>query len=561
MYQAITRRYREIKQITQDPWLLISLLVVVSFIALFIIYPVFRACVQSFYNTKGEFGLDVYRRLLSREYWVITANTFKMGIGVAVLSTAVGFLFAYTLTRCRVPFSKFFRLCALIPIVSPPFAVAMSIILLFGRNGLITKKLLGIPYDIYGLDGLVLAQVISFFPIAYLMFEGLLQALDPDMEEAALNLGASKGHIFRTITLPLLVPGIAGALLLLFVTSLADLANPVVMGGDFKVLASEAFFSIIGMYDIQKGAALSVVLLIPSLTVFILQRYWVSRKSYISVTGKPSTGRIEVREWYIRYPLILVCLLLSLFILLVYGLIFVGAFSELWGVNYSLTLRHFLDSTWGAFSRGREAMIDTIILAAAATPIAAILGMIIAFLVVRKKFIGKQALDFASMLGMAVPGTVLGIGYIIAFNRRPLLLTGTALIIIIVFAVRSIPTGVRNGIAALYQIDPSIEEASINLGADAQYTFRHVTLPLIRPALLATVIYSFTRHMTSLSAIIFVVSPQWRILTAVILNQLDLGDYGLAAALCTILIVIVMAAIGVLYFVVGWTGRERLVEL
>ena len=561
MHQAITRRYREIKQITQDPWLLISILVVVSFIALFIIYPVLRACVQSFYNTEGEFNLDVYRRLLSREYWVITANTFKMGIGVAVFSTAVGFLFAYTLTRCRVPFRKFFRLCALIPIVSPPFAVAMSIILLFGRNGLITKKFLGIPYDIYGLDGLVLAQVISFFPIAYLMFEGLLQALDPAMEESALNLGASKGHIFRTITLPLLVPGIAGALLLLFVTSLADLANPVVMGGDFKVFASEAFFSIIGMYDIQKGAALSVVLLIPSLTAFILQRYWVSRKSYISVTGKPSAGHIEVREWYIRYPLILVCLFLSLFIVLVYGLIFVGAFSELWGVDYSFTLRHFTDSTWGAFSRGQEAMIDTTLLAAAATPIAAILGMIIAFLVVRKQFIGKQAIDFASMLGMAVPGTVLGIGYIIAFNQRPLLLTGTALIIILVFAIRSIPTGVRNGIAALYQIDPSIEEASINLGADAQYTFRRVTLPLIRPALLASVIYSFTRHMTSLSAIIFVVSPQWRILTAVILNQLDLGDYGLAAALCTILIVIVMAAIGVLYFVVGWTGRERIVEL
>lgn len=206
-------------------------------------------------------------------------------------------------------------------------------------------------------------------------------------------------------------------------------------------------------------------------------------------------------------------------------------------------------------------MIDTTILAVAATPIAAILGMVIAFLIVRKQFIGKQWIDFASMLGIAVPGTVLGIGYIIAFNQPPLLLTGTALIIILVFAVRSLPTAVRSGIAALHQIDPSIEEASVNLGADAQYTFRHVTVPLIRPALLSSIIYSFTRHMTSLSAIIFVLSPRWRILTAVILNQLDLGDYGLAAALCSILIVVVMVAIGLLYFVVGWTGRERIVEL
>ena len=540
---------------------MVSILVVVFFIALFIIYPVFRVCVQSVFNTAGDLSFDVYLNLFSREYGVIIANTFKMGIAVAVLSVAIGFLFAYTFTRCRIPCKRFFRLCALIPIVSPPFAVAMSIILLFGRAGLITRKLLGVPYDIYGLDGLVLAQVISFFPIAYLMFEGLLQALDPAVEEAALNLGASKGYIFRTITLPLLTPGIAGALLLLFVTSLADLANPVVMGGDFKVLSSEAFFSIIGMYDIQKGAALSIVLLIPSLAAFVLQRYWISRKSYVSVTGKPSGGRIEVREWYIRYPLIFICLLLSLFILLVYGLIFVGAFSELWGVNYSFTLRHYLDDTWGAFSRGGEAMIDTTILAVAATPIAAILGMVIAFLIVRKQFIGKQWIDFASMLGIAVPGTVLGIGYIIAFNQPPLLLTGTALIIILVFAVRSLPTAVRSGIAALHQIDPSIEEASVNLGADAQYTFRHVTVPLIRPALLSSIIYSFTRHKTSLSAIIFVLSPRWRILTAVILNQLDLGDYGLAAALCSILIVVVMVAIGLLYFVVGWTGRERIVEL
>ncbi|HOG47288.1 MAG TPA: ABC transporter permease subunit, partial [Anaerolineae bacterium] len=220
-------------------------------------------------------------------------------------------------------------------------------------------------------------------------------------------------------------------------------------------------------------------------------------------------------------------------------------------------------------------MTDTTALSALATPISGLLGMLIAFLVVRKQFTGKSALDFGAMLGIAVPGTVLGIGYLLAFNRPitvggltllPKLtggagLLGGALAIIIAYVVRSVPAAVRSGTAALQQIDPAIEEASTNLGADSATTFRRVTLPLTRPALLSGLIYSFARSMTSLSAIIFLTTPNTRIMTAQILNEVDAGRFGNAFAYCVILIAIVLGAIGILYAVVGsTTGAERALE-
>jgi iron(III) transport system permease protein len=234
-----------------------------------------------------------------------------MGVATASGGTILGFIFAYALVRCNMPFPRLTHALTLVPTISPPFAIAIAAILLFGRSGLITRTILGIrpgvgSNDIYGLDGLVFVQIITFFPVAYLIIRGMLERLEPSMEEAALSLGASKWHIFRTVTLPLLVPGIAGSFLLLFVESLADLGNPLLITGNRTVLSAEIYLAINGQYDQQKGAALSVVLLIPTLTVFILQRYWVSRRSYVAVTGKPTGGQIRVKEPYIRWPVVIV---------------------------------------------------------------------------------------------------------------------------------------------------------------------------------------------------------------------------------------------------------------
>jgi iron(III) transport system permease protein len=247
-----------------------------------------------------------------------------------------------------------------------------------------------------------------------------------------------------------------------------------------------------------------------------------------------------------------------------YGFIFVGAVTKVWGINYALTLEHF---HFVIFGYGSKAMIDTTLLASIATPIAGLMGMLIAFLVVRRTFMGRNLVDFTSVLGLAVPGTVVGIGFILAFNQ-PMWgglipkLTGTALIIILAYVVRCIPGSVRSGVAALQQIETAMEEASASLGASSLMTFSKITMPLIRPAFLTGMIYSFARSMTSLSAIIFLVTPRWRIMTAQILNEAETGRFGNAAAYCVVLIAIVLSAIGLMYAGIGSkTGAERLVEM
>lgn len=560
MSELIALRVREYRRLAQDGVLAVGLLISLGFLGLFVVYPLVRILSVSLSSE----ALAVYQRLLAaRGTWRVILNTLWMGLGVASVGTLLGFLFAFVQVKLDVPFKRFFNLVGILPVISPPFAVAMSTIVLFGRSGLITKRLLGIHYDIYGLDGLILVLAISFFPVAYLTLLGMMRALDPALEEAAINLGAGRWRVFRTVTLPMLTPGLASSFLLLFVEALADLANPLLIGGNYTVLASRIYLAIIGEYDLHAGAVLSLILLVPSLTVFFFQHYWISRRSYVSVTGKPTGYHRPIRSPWVKWPLFALCLLISGLIVLMYGFIFVGAVTKVWGINYGLTLEHF---HFVLFGYGSEAMTDTTLLSAIATPLAGLMGMLIAFLVVRRKFTGRNLVDFASVLGLAVPGTVVGIGFILAFNQPAWgglipKLTGTALIIVLAYVVRCIPGSVRSGVAALQQVDEAMEEASASLGASSVMTFGKITMPLIRPAFLTGLIYSFARSMTSLSAIIFLITPRWSIMTAQILNEAETGRFGNAAAYCVVLIAIVLAAIGLMYAVVGsTTGAERFVE-
>lgn len=733
---GLWRRWQEIRLIGQDPVLGLGLLLVGAFVFLFIAWPLLRVIWQGFFDpTTGAFDTRYFNQYFDpyfqRYNFFVLRNTLVMGFFTALGGTLLGFVFAYTIVRCAIPFPRFVHVLTLLPTISPPFAIAIAAILLFGRAGLVTKRILGIDFaqgvnDIYGVDGLVFVQIITFFSVAYLIIRAMLERLDPAMEEAALSLGASKFHIFRTVTLPLLIPGLAGSFLLLFVESLADLGNPLLLGGNTTVLSTEIFLAVNGQYDQQKGAALSLVLLIPTLSVFLLQRYFVSRRSYVAVTGKPTGGQLMVKEPLIRWTFITITFLTLILVLALYVSILVGSFTTLWGINYTPDLSHYAT----AFTRGLNAILSTTFLSAVATPIAGLVGMIVAYMVVRKSFSGKETLDFVSNLGGAVPGTILGIGYIVAFikapmvvvgliyallaaylagnaakgwlgrvaiiavgtvlgygfnwlpyflrldengwrwllagvllllallawrmspagrgrnaalvlvgmalflaivnlsplltepmtrwgrtlpglfwprlvgksasaikvftqptmaiigytylvvavyvvaqareRRRPLLATGvlivcaslvffgsplalvgTPYIVIAAYAVRSLPASVRAGVAALQQIDPAIEEASTNLGADAGYTFRNVTLPLILPAFIAGLIFAFARHMTSLSAIIFLTTAEWPILTVWILSEVEQGGMSTAAAYSIILIAIVLAAIGLLYLLLG----------
>ncbi|GAB4572920.1 MAG: iron ABC transporter permease [Anaerolineae bacterium] len=576
----VKRTIDELRRIAQDPVLAIGLLLVTLFVAIAIIYPIFAMVGESF----SEEGLPLFGRYLTEyAYQSIIINTLILGLTVGLLGTALGFLFAFVQVKMAVPFKRFMHIIALVPVISPPFAVATAVLLLFGRNGIITKGIFGYRADIYGLGGLSFVLMLSLFTVAYLNLKGMMEALDPALEEAATNLGAGKWRIFRTVTLPMLLPGILSSFLLLFVEAIADLGNPLVLGGNFEVLATRIYVSVIGLYDTTAAAVFSMILLLPSLTVFVVQRYWVSRTSVVSVTGKPAGTPQLITHPAVRWPLFGLVMGICVLIIIIYVTIFVGAFTRVLGVNNAFTLDHF-DFVINGY--GSEAMVDTTTLAVVATPIAGILGMLIAFLVVRKVFPGRAALDFATMLGIAVPGTIIGIGFLLAFNSPtelviPFLgsaedpfhitllpkltggrgLLGGALAIVIVYIVRSVPAALRSGVAALSQIDPAIEEASISLGADNALTFRRITLPLIRPAFLSGLIYAFARSMTTISAIIFLTTPQTRIMTQQILNETEQGRFGNAFAYCVILIGIVLAAIGVLYFSVGSaSGAERTIE-
>ena len=530
-------------QFTRDPVQSYAILGLFAITGTFVAYPRCEAARLTFIQ-DGRFTHDTWKTILTtRQYVSALKGSLQLGFVTATLSTLVGFLFAFTVTRTTIPFKKFFSAMATLPVVSPPFSLTLSIILLFGNNGLVTKQLLGLErFNIYGLWGLSLVQTMGMFPIAFLTLVGILEAIDSTLEDAALDLSATRWETFRTVTLPLATPGILSAWLLVFTTSLADFANPLLLSGDFRVLSVESYLEVTGMNRLGNGAALSLLLLLPTLTAFLAQRFWVSRKSVVTVTGKPSARLTELASPATRRVLLVSMTLITLFLFSLYGTILAGCFVKNWGIDYTFTLANFRE----ALERGRDALSDTVLLAGAATPIAGLVAMAAAMLIARKAFPGKRLLEMLIMTPFALPGTLVGISYILAFNKPPLLLVGTAAIIVINYAIRELPVGVEGGIASLKQIDPSIEEAAADLGADTPTVFRTIVLPLVRPAFISSLSYTFVRSMTAVSAVIFLISARWYHLTVLIYNFSESLRFGLASVLALTLIVIVFATFGIM---------------
>jgi iron(III) transport system permease protein len=442
----------------------------------------------------------------------------------------------------------------MLPIISPPFVSAVSILFLFGFNGVITKQVLGLQdFSIYGFHGVVASQIFTFAPIAYLSLRGVLASINPVLEDAALNVGASGWQAFRRVTLPLSLPGIASAFLIVFIESMSDFGNPLVLAGAaFPMLAPQAYLEITGSFNLSRGAMMAVVLLVPSLTAFAIQRYWLGKRQYVTVTGKPSASASRIVSPAVKWALYAVVLAFAGIVVLFYGVILIGAFTRVWGFDYTPTLAHFAYT----LDVGFDAVKDTLIVALVSTPVSGLFGMVVAFLIVRRRFPGRGALEFGSILSFAVPGTVVGIGYILAFNGPPLVLTGTLTILVLCFVFRYVPVGIQSGVAVLRQIDPSIEEAAQNLGAGSLTTFRKVTLPLIAPAFFTGLVYAFVRAMTAISAAIFLVSANWNLMTVQILNQVGSGRLGVAAAYSILVIGIVLVAIAVIQAGVGRMTRH-----
>jgi iron(III) transport system permease protein len=462
-------------------------------------------------------------------------------------------------------YKRLLRVLTILPIITPPFVIGLSMILLFGRSGALTTALadwLDLPRSrwIYGLPGVFLAQLLAFGPIAFLVLVGVVQGIAPSLEEASETLGASRWTSFRRVTWPLMRPGVANAFLLGFVESLADFGNPLVLGGNYDVLSTKVFFAVVGAAQDQgQAAVLAIVLLAFTLGAFYAQHRWLGQRAYTTVTGKGDSGVPIPLPSIVRLAGYAVAILWSLLTLAVYATIFVGGFVRAIGRDHSFTLEHYRTSfsvEWGQHGllltgSAWDSLWTTLGVSAVSAPLTAALGLVTAYLLTRQRFAGQRIFEFGTMLSFAIPGTVVGVSYILAFNVPPIELTGTALILVICFVFRNMPVGVRAGMATLAQIDRSLDEASLTLGARTGTTIRRVVLPLLKPAMVTALVYSFVRAMTAVSAVIFLVSAQHNMATAYIVGRAEAGEFGLAIAYSSALIVIMLAAIALIQVLVG----------
>ena len=516
---------------------------------------------------EDNWTLDAFPRIFS-DYTFNNAlrNTLLLGCLTGLGSLLIGLLFAYVDVyvhiRSRMT-KKLFDVVSLLPVVSPPFVLSLSMMLLFGRSGLITRMVLGIyDSDIYGLWGITIVQTLTFFPVVYLMLKGLLKNIDPSMEEAARDMGASRWKVFTTVTLPLLLPGLGNAFLVTFIESVADFANPMIIGGSYDTLATTIYLRITGgTYDINGASAMAVVLLGITMIMFLVQKFYLEKKTAATLTGKASRARMLIEDKSVTVPLTIFCSAIALFVVMMYICVPFGALFRTWGRDFSLTTRWFEQ----VFTRykGFKAFQDSFVLSLIAAPITALLSMIISYLVVKRRFRAKGFIEAVSMLAMAVPGTVLGVGYIRGFSgglfHTGILqgIYGTGLILIIVFVVRSLPTGTRSGISALRQIDKSIEESAYDMGADSFKVFMTVTLPLIKDSFLSGLVTAFVRSITAISAVILLVTPSYLLITVQINEFAEKGAFSLACAFATILIVITYSAVLLMNWVIKHFGTSK----
>lgn len=556
------------KKLLADPVMVAAIAGIFLFLFLFILYPLAillsDSAVVETENGTG-FGIGNFIRIFKMTtFRKAISNTLFLGIISGFGSTVIGFLFAYVDayvdTGSRLV-RKLFNVVSILPVVSPPFVLSLSAIFLFGRTGLVTRTFLNLNEShLYGWRGIALVQILTFFPVCYMMLKGLLRNIDPSLEEAARNMGASRFKVFQTVTLPLLLPGLGNAFLVSFIESVADFANPMIIGGNYDTLATSIYLQLTGAYDKSGATAMAVVLLVISMGLFILERYWLERKSVATLTGKATRSRQLMSDKSVRYPLVTVCTLITIFVLIMYALVPLGSLFKLWGRDYSLSLKWY---QYVFKNRGYRVFTDSMMLSLIASPVTALLSMIIAYLVVKRKFLGKGLMEFVAMLAMAVPGTVLGVGFIRGFNSGLFHtgfmsgLYGTGAILVIVFIVRSLPIGTRSGIAALRQIDKSIEEAAYDMGADSGRVFATVTLPLIKESFISGLVTTFVRSITAISAIILLVTPKYLLITVRINEFAEKGGYGVACAYATILIIITYAAICIMNLILGKIRTTR----
>lgn len=551
-----------------DPGVALALAAVIVVVLGLVVYPTVTVLIESVL-IGGRFTLERYARFFTSLYFQETLWNTLLVAGIStVLSMVLGFVFAYGLTRTKIPFKAFFAAMAVVPMLIPAFLMAFSLILLWGRNGVVNRwayalgEWLGLAdpwalqWVIFGSHGVIFAQTLTFFPLAFLIFTAALSALDTRMEEASEDLGGTYWYTMRRVTLPLVLPAVASSALLVFMFNASAFGAPAILGGgrlffrNASMLAPEAIIQILGAQsDWGMGATIAVVLVVPSLLIFVVGEYVLRRRSFITVTGTPTAIRPRKVPRIVEAGVFAVCAATSIVLLAIFAVLLAGAFTRTWGVNWDFTLRH-MEVALNASARSIQ---NSLILSATGAVAAAVFGILAAYLFTRVRFVGRQAVDFTAMLPYALPGVVMGLGFAVAFGGRVgfLVLSGTWAIIFLNHAIRRMPFGLRSGSSALRQIDPALEEAGADLGGPPQYVFRRVTFPLLRATVLGAIVFGFINMMTDITAVIFLVSPNWRLLSIDLFNAIDAGRLGVAAALSVIMIGVTLVVLIVVWRISG----------
>lgn len=521
----------------------------------FVAFPIGSVLIKSLLDREsGGLTLQYYIEFFSHYYYYRSiVNSLILAVATTAILVILGFIFAYIVSRGPPALRTPLRLIALLPLIAPPYIFGISLIILAGKRGIITRALGLEEWNIYGWDGVIISQVLSFLPLAFLMIENVLNSLNPNLEDSASDLGARESAVLRTVIIPLSAPGILKAALLVFALSIADFANPALLGARLSFLAPDAWLFMTGEMNFQMAGVVSVFLVVPCIGIFLLHHYWLKGKTYTTIVGKPVTAEAREIGSFLKVVSITVCSLVALAILATFAITVFGAFTVLVGINNTFTLKHLTSFV------GFDAILISLQVSLLAGIIGAVMGSVLAYVLMRGNVWGRNLMEFLALAGFALPGTVLGIGYVIAFNKPPLILTGTLTIIVVVLVFHTLAVPLEAGFSKLHQISVEVEEASADLGARFLTTYRRVVLPLMFSAFIAGFIYTFMYSMVSVSAPILLVAPGKLLASVYIFQMANLGVMGTACGIALYLILAVLICLGALRFLTRKLGASILI--
>lgn len=502
--------------------------------------------------------MDSWRKVLASSRWLnASVHTLTLALLSTFFSVLTGFIYAYAVVRGGIPFVKFFSFIPILHLVTPPFVGGLSFILLFGRQGLFTKGLFHADISLYGLPGLLIAQTLCFFPIAFMIIKGAFEGINPSLEYAARDAGAGRFRVFRTITLPLALPGIVSALLFIAISVLSDFGNPMLIGGRYNVLAVELYTQLTGWTNAGTSAVLGIILLVPAFILFVLQRIVLNKNGLrlATIGSRSSSLDMPLPSMPVRILLFLFCGLIAFVVAAQFFAVLAGAFSRIWGVDPGFTIEHLK----AAFKYKNE-LSNTLIFALLAAAGTAAFAALLSFFVLRTELPFRKTVDSLVMVPAAIPGSLIGLAFVLAFNGSVLHLTGTRLIIVLVMIVCDLPAAYRILLSSLMRIRSTLDDSARALGASRLRLFFTVICPLTARGIVSAFVFTFVRASGTLSAVIFLMTFTTKLTSVVILNLAAQGDWGRSAALALILTAAIFVSLGVLRLAAGKQSFQEILE-